>query len=59
MTEPSLQERYAPQSICFGCGPANDKGVSIERSWFFSGETELGSLGANWRAEYAVYLLSR
>ena len=36
-----------------------DKGVAIERSWFFSGETELGQLGANWRAEYAVYLLSR
>jgi methionine biosynthesis protein MetW len=35
------------------------KGVAIERSWFFSGETELGAAGANWRAEYAVYLLSR
>ena len=36
-----------------------DKGVRVERSWFFSGERELGALGANWRAEYAVYLLSR
>jgi methionine biosynthesis protein MetW len=36
-----------------------EKGVRIERSWFFSGEKELGPLGANWRAEYAVYLLSR
>jgi methionine biosynthesis protein MetW len=36
-----------------------DKGVAIERSWFFSGERELGPSGANWRAEYAVYLLSR
>ena len=36
-----------------------DKGVAIERSWFFSGETELSAVGANWRAEYAVYLLSR
>ena len=35
------------------------KGVAVERSWFFSGETELSALGANWRAEYAVYLLSR
>jgi methionine biosynthesis protein MetW len=34
-----------------------DKGVAIEQSWFFSGETELSALGANWRAEYAVYLL--
>jgi len=36
-----------------------DKGVAIERSWFFSGEREIGAAGANWRAEYAVYLLSR
>jgi methionine biosynthesis protein MetW len=36
-----------------------DKGVAIERSWFFSGEKEIGAAGANWRAEYAVYLLSR
>lgn len=36
-----------------------EKGVAIERSWFFSGARELGALGANWRAEYAVYLLSR
>ena len=35
------------------------KGVRVERSWFFSGERELGAAGANWRAEYAVYLLSR
>ncbi|HLV07388.1 MAG TPA: methionine biosynthesis protein MetW [Croceibacterium sp.] len=35
------------------------KGVRIERSWFFSGDRELSSRGANWRAEYAVYLLSR
>jgi len=26
---PSLQERYAPQSICFGCGPANKAGLHI------------------------------
>lgn len=38
---------------------AADKGAKIERSWFFSGERELGATGANWRAEYAVYLLSR
>jgi acyl-coenzyme A thioesterase PaaI-like protein len=25
----SLQEQYAPNSICFGCGPANDKGLRI------------------------------
>jgi acyl-coenzyme A thioesterase PaaI-like protein len=29
MDEPSLQEKYAPQSICFGCGPANPRGLRI------------------------------
>ena len=29
MTEKSLQETYAPRSICFGCGPANEKGLHI------------------------------
>lgn len=25
----SLQETYSPNSICFGCGPANEKGLHI------------------------------
>ena len=25
----SIQEHYAPKSICFGCGPANAKGLRI------------------------------
>lgn len=25
----SLQQQYSPNSICFGCGPANDKGLKI------------------------------
>ena len=29
MTE-SLQDRYAPTTRCFGCGPANDKGLRIK-----------------------------
>lgn len=29
MSEQSLQERYAPESRCFGCGPANDAGLRI------------------------------
>jgi uncharacterized protein (TIGR00369 family) len=29
MNEPSLQERYAPGSACFGCGPSNEKGLRI------------------------------
>lgn len=28
-TGPSLQERYAPENQCFGCGPANAKGLRI------------------------------
>lgn len=26
----SLQEKYAPSSVCFGCGPANADGLRIE-----------------------------
>lgn len=26
----SLQDRYAPNNLCFGCGPANDKGLRIK-----------------------------
>ncbi|MDX1569072.1 MAG: PaaI family thioesterase [Xanthomonadales bacterium] len=29
MTETCLQERYAPHNACFGCGPANEKGLQI------------------------------
>ncbi len=25
----SLQERYAPENLCFGCGPKNEKGLRI------------------------------
>lgn len=38
---------------------AREKDVRIEREWFFAGETPLGKAGANWRAEYAVFELSR
>jgi acyl-coenzyme A thioesterase PaaI-like protein len=27
--ELSLQERYAPETICFGCGPANPDGLHV------------------------------
>ncbi len=30
MDEPSLQDRYAPEGICFGCGSANEKGLRIK-----------------------------
>lgn len=28
--ERSVQRQYAPNSICFGCGPANEKGLKID-----------------------------
>ncbi|MHB8585650.1 MAG: PaaI family thioesterase [Thermoplasmatota archaeon] len=28
-----VQFRFAPNSICFGCGPANSKGLRIESDW--------------------------
>jgi len=45
MTELSLQERYAPASACFGCGPANGKGLRI-RSFARGAEVV-----AEWRPE--------
>jgi acyl-coenzyme A thioesterase PaaI-like protein len=41
----SVQERYAPQNKCFGCGPANEKGLRIRS--FVEGE----GLVATWRPE--------
>jgi acyl-coenzyme A thioesterase PaaI-like protein len=29
MDEPCLQEKFAPQNTCFGCGPANNRGLRI------------------------------
>jgi acyl-coenzyme A thioesterase PaaI-like protein len=29
MDRPSLQERFAPEGRCFGCGPANEQGLRI------------------------------
>lgn len=37
MDEKSLQEIYAPHNTCFGCGPANEKGLRIRS---FPGENE-------------------
>lgn len=35
------------------------KGTRIEAQWFLANERAIGSLGANWRAEFAVFELSR
>ncbi len=45
MNDSSLQELYSPQSICFGCGPANPKGLRL-RSIVRGDEVV-----ATWRAE--------
>jgi len=29
MSDNGVQQQYAPTSICFGCGPANEKGLQI------------------------------
>jgi len=51
MPELSLQEKYAPQNACFGCGPANHKGLKI-RSF-----PEGDSVRATWtgRPEYEAF----
>ena len=36
-----------------------EKGVTVEGCWFFTGGREIGTAGANWRAEHAVFQLSR
>ncbi len=36
-----------------------DKGVTVEGCWFFAGGKEIGGTNANWRAEHAVFRLSR
>lgn len=36
-----------------------EKGVKTERCWFFAHNREIGSTGANWWAEHAVFQLSR
>ena len=33
MAQLSDQDRYAPNSICFGCGPANQQGLQIKSHW--------------------------
>jgi acyl-coenzyme A thioesterase PaaI-like protein len=41
----SLQQTYAPQSICYGCGPANNNGLRIES--FVEGDRII----AHWRPQ--------
>ena len=43
--EKSLQETYAPKMACFGCGPANEKGLQIRS--FVRGDEVV----ADWHAQ--------
>ena len=42
----SLQDRYAPRNYCFGCGPANEKGLRIKS---FPGDD--GELVCRWQPQ--------
>ena len=46
--EPSLQVRYSPTSTCFGCGPANERGMRIESR---DDPDAHGQLIATWQPE--------
>lgn len=51
MTEKSIQETFAPNLRCFGCGPANERGLHIRS--FADGEEII----AEWqpKAEYEAF----
>ena len=38
---------------------AGERGIRVEGSWFFAAGREIGGANANWRAEHAVFQLSR
>jgi acyl-coenzyme A thioesterase PaaI-like protein len=46
----SLQEKYAPKSSCFGCGPANSKGLRV-RSVPVDPADALSEVRADWTPE--------
>lgn len=48
MPDKSLQETYAPQNACFGCGPANPKGLRIRS---FPVDEEGDEIVARWTPE--------
>ncbi|PWT91561.1 MAG: PaaI family thioesterase [Blastocatellia bacterium] len=51
MSDKSLQETYAPNMACFGCGPANEKGLHVRS--FVNGNEVV----AEWKAspEYEAF----
>ena len=45
----SLQETYAPNNRCFGCGPANEQGLRIRS--FETSESPDAEIVAEWQAQ--------
>jgi acyl-coenzyme A thioesterase PaaI-like protein len=52
VSEPALQDRYAPNGTCFGCGPKNPNGLRVK-----SHVRDDGSVVMTWRAskEHEAY----
>jgi len=46
VTEVALQDRYAPNGTCYGCGPKNDRGLRVK-----SHARDDGTVAATWRAD--------
>jgi acyl-coenzyme A thioesterase PaaI-like protein len=46
VTDVALQDRYAPNGTCFGCGPRNERGLRVK-----SHAQPDGTVTASWRAE--------
>ena len=51
MKEAPLQDRYAPLSICFGCGAANDRGLRIKSQRHTQGPPSARGLRTVFRPE--------
>jgi acyl-coenzyme A thioesterase PaaI-like protein len=47
-TGPSLQERFAPEGRCFGCGPSNPDGLHIRS---FPSDDDPATVVAEWHPE--------
>lgn len=50
MASESLQDRYAPENRCFGCGPANEQGLRI-KSYVVGPEGPGAELVCEWTPE--------
>lgn len=55
MIEKSLQETYAPNNACFGCGPANERGLHI-RSFALGDEVVADFQPEQWQEAFTGML---